>query len=202
MWDSCPSSGTLEIHGSAAWAACSIPSHIPSSSTFSEHGFCMHTPSCLGCLVALSSGPKYSHYQPASSVQSKSLFFEEKLGQKSVAWVPSAFSYSHIQWEFEAPESCPNLCLQVLKFESLFILDSFRYLFVQLCCTKLTLYIVPLSVVCAVHGDAVFFQDVSLHDLNPFQRVSSGNMWNHIDYLIQIFPLFSSLLSLYLQHVI
>lgn len=79
-----------------------------------------------------------------SSVQSI-FFFQEKWGQRNIAWVPNAFSCSHIQWEFGAPESWPDL--QILRLESLFNLDSIRYLLIQLCCANLTLHIF-LSVCC------------------------------------------------------
>lgn len=124
-------------------------------------------------------------------------FFQEKWGGKGIAWVSSGFSWSQVQWEFGAPESCPDLCLQVLKFESLFNLDSFRYLLVQLCCTKLRVF-PSVCCLCSLWWCFVLSGCLSPWTPNTFWRMSSGNMWSCIDSWLQFFPLFSSLLSLYL----
>lgn len=117
----------LAIKGLAAWAGCSILSHIPSVSTFPEHGFCSGT-------------FFWSRRFPLSTSLISSFFSREIRGKKHCLGAKWLLLLSHPVgiWIFP-PESCPDLCLQVLKFKSLFNLDSFRYLLVQLGCTKTVL---------------------------------------------------------------
>lgn len=123
----------------------------------------MLTLSCLGYEVALSSGPKASHYPPPQSLQSKVFFFKRNEGKKAL------LGYQVASLGLKSSGNLGHLNLAptcVCRYSSLS--HYLIWIPLDICwysCAVQNYVFSPLSAVCAVYDDALFFQDACLHEL-------------------------------------